>query len=62
VCVTDQHNEAFRATHRSYTHLKQWCERAKEKTFTKFGHSKSSLKRRPFQPGNDDDDDDDGES
>ncbi|XP_076434899.1 uncharacterized protein LOC143274838 [Babylonia areolata] len=35
----------------TYTHLRQWCERAKERTFMKYGHAKSSLKRRPFQTG-----------
>ncbi|KAL8576067.1 hypothetical protein ACOMHN_001417 [Nucella lapillus] len=35
----------------TYTHLRQWCERAKERAFMKYGHGKSSLKRRPFQSG-----------
>lgn len=31
-----------------YSHLKNWCERAKDRNFLKNGASKSTLKRRPY--------------
>ncbi|XP_071116073.1 uncharacterized protein [Haliotis cracherodii] len=34
-----------------YTKIKQWCDAAKEKVFIKYGHSKSSLKRKLFTTG-----------
>ncbi|XP_076452576.1 uncharacterized protein LOC143288160 [Babylonia areolata] len=34
-----------------YNNLRQWCEKAKERVYVKYGQSKSSLKRRPFQTG-----------
>ncbi|KAL8581202.1 hypothetical protein ACOMHN_038303 [Nucella lapillus] len=35
----------------TYQCLRQWCDRAKERAFLKYGLSKSSLKRRPFLTG-----------
>ncbi|XP_012940860.1 uncharacterized protein LOC101845019 [Aplysia californica] len=35
----------------TYTRLKKWCERAKERALLKYGHSKSTLKRRNFHTG-----------
>lgn len=42
---------AFALHIHTYTHLRQWCDRAKERVFMKYGQAKSSLKRRPFLSG-----------
>lgn len=35
----------------TYTKLKKWCERAKDRALVKYGPAKSSLKRRSFNSG-----------
>ena len=35
----------------TYTRLKKWCDRAKERALLKYGQSKSTLKRRNFHTG-----------
>ncbi|RUS71372.1 hypothetical protein EGW08_020868, partial [Elysia chlorotica] len=44
-------NKTFALHLATYTRLKKWCERAKERALLKYGQSKSTLRRRNFKTG-----------
>ncbi|GFO13689.1 protein ankub1-like [Plakobranchus ocellatus] len=44
-------NKTFALHLATYTRLKKWCERAKERALLKYGQAKSTLRRRNFKTG-----------